>query len=213
MGSLTKTVDRPTQESKMRSILSLMVVSLFLAVKSQTDTKSKFGKFFYFATEQDSRARVNLISAGPNTGKDPVYGELYLKQTPTGVFINGQIYGLEPGKHGFHVHAVGDLGNACKNAGGHFNPQMKQHGKPNMIENRHVGDLGNIITPLNRLTLVSLFDPVVTLDKEAENGITGKAFVVHAGEDDLGMGGDDGSLKTGNAGARLACGIIEPLNY
>ena len=98
-----------------------MVVSLFVAVKSQTGTKSKF---FYVAPTQASRARVNLISAGPSTGKDPVYGELYLKQTPTGVFINGQIYGLEPGKHGFHVHAVGDLGNACKNAGGHFNPQM-----------------------------------------------------------------------------------------
>ena len=41
-----------------------------------------------------------------------------------GVFVSGKILGLEPGKHGFHVHAVGDLGNGCKNAGGHFNPQM-----------------------------------------------------------------------------------------
>ena len=42
----------------------------------------------------------------------------------SGVFVSGKILGLEPGKHGFHVHAVGDLGNGCKNAGGHFNPQM-----------------------------------------------------------------------------------------
>ena len=89
---------------------------------------------------------------------------------------------------------------------------QKQHSKPANIENRHVGDLGNIITPLERVTSVSVFDSIITLE-DSENGITGKAFVIHAGEDDLGMGGDEGSLKTGNAGGRLACGIVEPLNY
>ena len=51
-----------------------------------------------------------------NTGKDPVTGELFLEQTLTGVYIVGRVEGLEPGNHGFHVHAVGDLGNDCKNA-------------------------------------------------------------------------------------------------
>ena len=82
-----------------------------------------------------------------------------------------------------------------------------------MKDNRHVGDLGNILTPPHRFTIISLLDDVITLDRQAENGITGLAFVVHADEDDLGMGGDDESLKTGNAGKRLACGIVEPLNY
>ena len=82
-----------------------------------------------------------------------------------------------------------------------------------MKDNRHVGDLGNIFTPYNRLTIVQLLDRLITLDKNAENDITGRAFVVHADEDDLGMGGDDESLKTGNAGKRLACGIVESLNY
>ena len=82
-----------------------------------------------------------------------------------------------------------------------------------------MGDLGNIFTPKNRLTglpestVISLLDNVISLDKEAENGIIGKTFVVHADEDDLGMGGDEGSLKTGNAGKRLACGIVEALNF
>jgi len=193
----------------MQSILSLTVVSLFLTVKL-----TQSSPFFYLNPSIYSAqgARVNLIPAN-NTGKDPVTGELFLEQTLTGVYIVGRVEGLEPGNHGFHVHAVGDLGNDCKNAGGHFNPQMKTHGKPGNKDNRHVGDLGNIFTPLNRFTVISFLDEVITLDKEAENGITGKAFVVHAGEDDLGMGGDDGSLKTGNAGKRLACGIVEPINY
>lgn len=81
--------------------------------------------FYGLSPRLDSpRARVNLVPAG-NTGKDPVFGELYLTETAAGgVYISGKILGLEPGNHGFHVHAVGDLGNDCKNAGGHFNPQM-----------------------------------------------------------------------------------------
>ena len=72
-------------------------------------------------------ARVRLIPAS-NTGKDPVYGELYLKQTSRGVTVEGKINGLETGLHGFHVHEKGDLSNDCKGAGGHFNPQMVSRG-------------------------------------------------------------------------------------
>merc|ERR1712086_6809 len=115
MGSLTANVDRPTK-GKMRSILSLTVVSLFVAVNGLPSAGPYAAKV----------AKVNLLPSDGDTGKDPVSGELFLKQTPAGVFVSGKILGLEPGKHGFHVHAVGDLGNGCKNAGGHFNPQMKQ---------------------------------------------------------------------------------------
>ena len=53
---------------------------------------------------------------------------------------------------------------------------------------RHTGDLGNILTPPNRVTDLDFFDNVITLDitKENQNGIIGRAFVVHANEDDLG---------------------------
>ena len=64
---------------------------------------------------------------------------------------------------------------------------QKTHGKPSNVDSRHVGDLGNIETPPSRFTLVSLFDGLISLDAEAENGIAGRAIVVHAGEDDLGM--------------------------
>ena len=57
-------------------------------------------------------------------------------------------------------------------------------------------------------TFINILDKHITLDESSENSIVGRAFVVHEGEDDLGLGGDSGSLKTGNAGARVACGII-----
>ena len=79
-----------------------------------------FGQFFF---KRNKIARVQLVPA-KNTGKDPVYGSLQLQETAFGVRITGKIFGLEPGKHGFHVHAVGDLGDDCKAAKGHFNPQM-----------------------------------------------------------------------------------------
>ena len=101
---------------------------------------------------------------------------------------------------------------------------QSDHGKPsNDKDNRHVGDLGNIESiekigyygTKKVVTNINFVDSQITLEDE-ENGITGKAFVIHAGEDDLGMGEGEkmaGSLKTGNAGGRLACGIVQPLNY
>ena len=61
-------------------------------------------------------------------------------------------------------------------------------------------------------TPVDIVDKMITLGDGGENDIVGRAFVVHAGEDDLGLGVGDaasGSKKTGNAGPRVACGIIK----
>lgn len=74
---------------------------------------------------------------------------------------------------------------------------------------RHVGDLGNIFTLSNNYpTQVFKMDQLITLQEGKENSILGKAIVIHAGEDDLGRGDNAESLKTGNAGARVACGVV-----
>eukprot|EP00092_Neocalanus_flemingeri_P025425 GFUD01027565.1.p1 GENE.GFUD01027565.1~~GFUD01027565.1.p1 ORF type:complete len:200 (-),score=42.30 GFUD01027565.1:94-693(-) len=115
----------------------------------------------------------------------------------------GSITNLAEGKHGFHVHEKGDLGNQCKNAGGHFNPTKKNHGDLNAPEN-HEGDFGNIIANSSKIAKISITSKGTDL-----NQLIGKAIVVHEKEDDLGKGGAADSLTTGDAGARLDCCIID----
>ncbi|CAL8131430.1 unnamed protein product [Orchesella dallaii] len=121
------------------------------------------------------------------------------------VFVNGTISGLSPGKHGFHIHQKGDLTQGCASAGGHFNPYMQPHGAP-MDRFRHIGDLGNINADLNGIAKVMIYDSLMSLS--GVNSIVGRSVVIHAGEDDLGLGMHQDSKTTGNAGGRLGCGVI-----
>lgn len=75
---------------------------------------------------------------------------------------------------------------------------------------RHVGDLGNVQSDDNGVVTLNLSDKVIAL--QGEHSILGRCLVVHEKADDLGRGGDDESKKTGNAGKRLACGIIGTIN-
>ncbi|KAI0688874.1 superoxide dismutase [Earliella scabrosa] len=124
------------------------------------------------------------------------------------VTISGEVKNLRASaEHGFHIHASGDLSNGCISAGPHFNPFEVAHGAPSdPPQKRHVGDLGNIKTSSQGVASISLEDPLISLN--GPMSIIGRAVVVHAGTDDLGRGDDEESLKTGNAGARAACGVI-----
>jgi len=119
--------------------------------------------------------------------------------------VTGEVSGLEPGNHGFHIHQFGDYSGGCVSTGGHFNPAGKTHGGPS-DDVRHAGDLGNIVADASGSAVVNISDSQIPLT--GENSIIGRAVVVHAGEDDLGKGGHDDSLTTGHAGGRLACGVV-----
>jgi len=108
-------------------------------------------------------------------------------------------------KRGMHIHTFGDNTNGCTSAGPHFNPHSKTHGAPS-DENRHVGDLGNIDTDSQGNSKGTVTDKFVKLI--GPESIIGRTIVVHGGTDDLGKGGNEESLKTGNAGPRPACGVI-----
>jgi Cu-Zn family superoxide dismutase len=113
--------------------------------------------------------------------------------------------------HAIHIHEFGDLSDGCKSLGPHYNPTNEDHGSMYFPEApRHAGDLiNNFTTNKNGDYRYSYIDH--KLSKVDFNDIYGRSIVIHDGVDDLGLGLGDKkteSLKTGNAGTRLACGII-----
>ncbi|KAF8442919.1 superoxide dismutase [Boletus edulis BED1] len=141
-------------------------------------------------------------------GSSPVTGEVLFEQSSKDgpVTVTGTIHSLAPSSlRGFHVHELGDLTQGCLSAGSHFNPSNNVHGA-RTDSMRHVGDLGNIASDEHGTAVFSFTDNVISLN--GPKGIIGRAVVVHEGEDDLGRGGNEDSLKTGNAGGRAACGVI-----
>merc|ERR1712154_247606 len=111
--------------------------------------------------------------------------------------VEGEVTGLAPGGHGFHIHEFGDTTNGCVSAGSHFNPRGKTHGGPT-DDNRHAGDLGNIQAGEDGVAKVMITDVQIPLI--GPNSIIGRSLVVHEKADDLGKGNNEESLKTGNAG-------------
>jgi len=118
---------------------------------------------------------------------------------------------LQPNqKHGFHIHQYGNLEKGCTTAGAHYNPFNQVHGGPKSTT-RHVGDLGNVEGDESGNCQYSLEDYQVKLF--GPHSVVGRACVLHRKEDDLGTGDNEESKKTGNAGPRIACGVIGAANY
>lgn len=135
----------------------------------------------------------------PTEGNE-VSGVVIFTKEENGVRVVANIENLTPGKHGFHIHEFGDCSALDgTSAGGHFNPEGKQHGAPTAAE-RHVGDLGNIEADESGKAHLDWLDSHLSLT--GTNSIIGHAVIVHAQEDDL------TSQPTGAAGARVACGVI-----
>ena len=158
-----------------------------------------------------------LCVVGPNgkpcDGKESatgVHGEVKFEQSgdaPTRIAY--VIKGLTPGLHGFHIHESADFSNGCVSAGPHYNPHKKKHGGPDDDE-RHAGDLGNIVADARGVAKGAIKAPLVHL--AGEYSVVGRSVMVHADPDDLGKGGHELSHTTGNAGARVACGEIKVVN-
>jgi Cu-Zn family superoxide dismutase len=117
-----------------------------------------------------------------------------------GVRVVAEITGLTPGKHGFHIHEFGDCSSDDgKSAGGHFNPTHAQHGAPDS-EPRHAGDLGNLEADSSGTAKVDVVDKHLAF--EGATSILGRSVIVHEKADDL------KSQPAGDAGGRIACGVI-----
>lgn len=134
-----------------------------------------------------------------------VNGSVIFSQNKKSLTIDYEIYNLNDGEHGFHIHKCGDLTQSCKSACDHFNPYNNDHGGLT-THNSHAGDLGNI-TSNNKIAKGTIRTDKITLHHGKTN-IIGRMIIVHEDRDDLGRGDNEESLKTGNAGSRLACGVI-----
>jgi Cu-Zn family superoxide dismutase len=123
----------------------------------------------------------------------------------TAVQVNLSVMNLPAGTHAFHIHTVGQCdAPGFTSAGGHFNPAMKQHGKDNP-SGAHAGDLPNFDTDSSGSATISYTVPGVTLG-DGPNSLFhpgGTALVIHAMPDDY------KTDPAGNAGPRIACGVIE----
>ena len=139
---------------------------------------------------------------------DKIKGKVYFTQDLENdkVIMDINISGLnQNSKHGFHVHECGDMSDKCESMCAHFNPFNKNHGCPGSKE-RHVGDLGNLIADENGIANYRQEDNVIKL--EGECNIIGRGLIIHADEDDCGLGNEKDSLTTGHAGKRIACAVI-----
>jgi len=135
------------------------------------------------------------------------------------VIIDINLSGLPPNsKLGFHIHAAGDLSDGCTSACAHFNPFKTLHGgssikgqnsnvKDEGTYNRHVGDLGNITVDNEGNCKMVFNDNMIKLRGYKQN-IIGRSIVIHEKTDDLGLGNNSESKRTGNAGKRIACAVI-----
>ena len=132
-----------------------------------------------------------------------VSGTLAFVPMGDGVHVTGDIGGLAPNStHGFHIHEKGDCSAAdASSAGGHFNPSGEAHGRAS-APHHHLGDNDNLVADANGVAHVDAHFAGAVLGGGGADDIVGKAVVVHANADDY------ASQPSGNAGARIGCGVI-----
>ncbi len=137
------------------------------------------------------------------TKGNKTFGEATFEQVGDKVRVVVYVQGLKPGQeHGLHIHEVGDCssddGESTK---GHFNPQNKPHGHHGSAE-RHAGDLPSLRGGKDGRAKVEADLDIVTV-RPGPTSIVGRGLIVHADPDDY------KTQPTGNAGARIACGVIK----
>ncbi len=194
---------------KRNLLLSWLVAAIMLLAATACTNTSKKGqgvaedsttmRSAEVTTPEDNVEKA-VCTLQPTEGNN-VSGTVTFTKVGESIKIVADLEGLTPGKHGFHIHENGDCSSPDgSSAGGHFNPTNKKHGAPDDSE-RHVGDLGNIEADENGNAHLEMSDSEISFS--GQNSIIGRGIIVHAGEDDF------TSQPSGDAGARVACGVIE----
>ena len=156
-------------------------------------------------THRDDSMQIDRV-AGVTLSSAPggaVLGRAVFVEQGGEVHVYATVDGLTPGKHGFHVHEHGTCtAPDFESAGGHFAGDHAAHGGP-ADDEHHGGDFGNLVADEQGRATLHLVTSDITLAAGSERSVAGRGMIVHAAEDDL------QTQPSGNAGARLACGVIE----
>lgn len=188
-----------------KQYVNFLLVFIFLIALMSCNSRPQQGN--QVATENETAVRSEpseeieraVCVMYPTEGSE-VTGTVTFTRDGSSIRIVAELEGLAPGDHGFHIHEFGDCSAPdATSAGSHFNPGESDHGGPH-DEVRHVGDLGNIEAAEDGSAYLELVDSMITFS--GPNSIIGKSMIVHEKADDL------KSQPTGDAGGRLACGVI-----
>jgi Cu-Zn family superoxide dismutase len=153
------------------------------------------------ATPREATGPQATATLRPASGSQ-VHGEVTFTQIGVNrVRVIGEVAGHSTGAKGFHIHEKGDCSAPdAMSAGGHFNPMNARHGAS--PTGGHAGDMGNITFNDSGKATINTVIEGVSVSSDAQNGIIGRAVIVHMQADDL------KTDPTGNAGERAACGVI-----
>ena len=176
-------------------IIPLVVTGLCISGCEKSDETDIFGEDTLF-DDGEADATEAVAHLQPMEGSSVTGTITFTSGMGDGLEIEGDLTGLDEGKHGFHVHG----GSSCTQPGDHFNPDGAQHSAPDSTS-RHLGDLGNVDAGSDSTASVNMTVDRIRLD--SLNSIVGHALIVHENEDDL------TTQPSGNSGPAVACGVIK----
>lgn len=178
-------------------LLPLLLPLLFVAACAPKQNVTSMGRFGGAPPSLIVTSDVRTVAGEP-------LGVAKLSQETDGIWVTLALRGLPAGDYAVHLHSIGRCeGPAFASAGPHFNPLAKQHGSANPA-GPHGGDLPNISIAADGKGRMEVLLPGLQLKGGATPplGPQGAAIIVHAGPDDY------RSDPAGNAGDRIACGVI-----
>jgi len=165
--------------------------------------------YFFFqineiATKSPPKKAICILTPDKNSS---VFGNVTFSQSKdySAIRVDYNIHNIK-GVRGFHIHEFPNITGGCDNAGGHYNPANTSHAGPHDLQ-KHIGDFGNLVANDN-LKKIKYTSYYFGTSMFGEYSIVNRTCVLHAGVDDLGYGRNAESKKNGNAGKRLASGIL-----